>query len=99
MCRNIRTLHHFDPPATGEEVGASALQYVRKLSGMRAPSRANQVPFDRAVEKVTAATLELLGALEPHGPPRVREEEQRKAALRGQRREERLRARLTRAPA
>lgn len=99
MCRNIRTLHHFDPPATGEEVAASALQYVRKVSGMRVPSRTNQMQFERAVERVTAATLDMLGALEGHGPPRTREEERRKALARGEQREQRLRARLTRAPA
>lgn len=98
MCRNIRTLHHFDPPATGEEVTASALQYVRKVSGMRVPSRTNQVAFDRSVERVTTATLELLGALEVHGPLRTREAERLKAVERGERREQRLRERLARAP-
>jgi hypothetical protein len=83
MCRAIRTLHHFEPPATAEEIRASALQYVRKLSGMRAPSRANQAAFDRAVERVVAATEALLGALEAHGPPRDRAVEREKAIRRG----------------
>ncbi len=83
MCRAIRTLHHFEPPATAEEIQASALQYVRKLSGMRAPSRANQAAFDRAVAQVVAATTELLGALEAHGPPRDRAAEREKAIRRG----------------
>jgi hypothetical protein len=60
MCRNIRTLHHFAPPATEEEIQASALQYVRKLSGMREPSRANEAAFERAVREVTRVTQELL---------------------------------------
>jgi len=87
MCRNIRTLHHFEPPATPEEMRASALQYVRKLSGMRQPSRANQAAFDRAVERVVLATAELLGTLESHGPPRDREVEREKARARGAARE------------
>jgi hypothetical protein len=99
MCRNIRTLHHFDPPATPEEIEASALQYVRKVSGMRIPSRANELQFARAVERVAAVTLELLGGLEAHGSPRNREEERRKSAVRGERREEQLRTRIPRAPA
>lgn len=93
MCRNIRLLHHFEPPATREEIRASALQYVRKLSGMREPSHANAKAFERAVEKVTKATLELFDALEVHGPPRSREEEKRKAKARGLKREQQLRAR------
>jgi hypothetical protein len=87
MCRNIKTLHHFEPPATEEEVRASALQYVRKLSGYRAPSRENQAAFDRAVERVTEATRELLASLSAHGPPRDREAERLKAIQRGVRRE------------
>ncbi|MEW5741206.1 MAG: DUF2277 domain-containing protein [Myxococcota bacterium] len=94
MCRNIKTLHHFEPPATREEVHASALQYVRKLSGMREPSKVNRAAFERAVEQVTKATLELFDALEVHGPPRSREEEALKAKARGREREARLRARL-----
>ena len=94
MCRNIKTLHHFEPPASLDEVSASALQYVRKLSGMNAPSKANKAAFDRAIEKVTRATLELFDALEVHGPPRSREEERLKAIERGKKREAQLRARF-----
>jgi hypothetical protein len=86
MCRNIKTLHHFEPPATREEVQASALQYIRKLTGMRAPSRANQAAFDAAVEAVTRVTLDLFDHLEAHGPPRSREVEREKAVLRFKRR-------------
>jgi hypothetical protein len=86
MCRSIKTLHHFEPPATPEEVRASALQYVRKLSGMRAPSRANRDAFDAAVDAVTRATLALFDALEVHGPPRSREVEHAKAVERFKRR-------------
>jgi hypothetical protein len=94
MCRNIKTLHHFEPPATEEEIRASALQYVRKLSGMAHPSKANQAAFDRAVEKITDITLKLFDTLEVHGPPRTREAERAKAVVRGQKREAQLRARL-----
>jgi hypothetical protein len=87
-------LHHFEPPATREEVEASALQYVRKLSGMQHASRANQKAFDRAVDKVTRATLELFDALVVHGPPHTREGEKEKAVARGKKREEQLRARV-----
>jgi hypothetical protein len=79
MCRNIKTLANFDPPATGEEIRASALQFVRKLSGMNRPSRANQAAFDRAVEEVTAAAERLVSSLTIAAPPRNREEEARKA--------------------
>ncbi len=82
MCRNIRTLHNFQPPATDEEVRASSLQYVRKLSGFAKPSRANEVVFARAVEKVTRASQELLGALVTNAPPRDRETEKLKALAR-----------------
>ena len=92
MCRNIRTLHHFKPPATKEEIHASALQYVRKLSGMREPSKANEAAFERAVEEVARITHELFHALEVHGPPRNREAERRKAQLRWKQREARIRA-------
>jgi len=98
MCRNIRTLHHFDPPATPEEIRASAIQFVRKLSGVQKPSKANEKAFDRAVEKVMKATVELFDALEVHGPPRDREEEKKKAQLRGLKREQQLRARLLATP-
>lgn len=89
MCRNIRTLHHFEPPATEEEIRASALQYVRKLSGYTAPSRGNQAAFDRAVGRVTDATRELLASLIAQGPPRDRETERLKAIQRGVQRERR----------
>jgi len=79
MCRNIRTLANFEPPATEEEIRASALQFVRKLSGTHKPSRANQTAFDRAVDEVTAAAQRLLSALTTNAPPRNREEETRKA--------------------
>jgi hypothetical protein len=94
MCRNIRTLHHFEPPATPEEIRASAIQFVRKLSGMPRPSKANEKAFERAIEKVTRATEELFESLEVHGPPRSREEEKRKAKERGVKRDQQLRARL-----
>lgn len=98
MCRNIKTLHHFEPPATREEVRASALQYVRKLTGMREPSKSNKAAFDRAVAEVEACTLRLFDALEVHGPPRSREAEAQKAKARGQQRDARLRARLLAQP-
>jgi hypothetical protein len=75
MCRNIRTLHNFEPPATEEEIRASALQYVRKVSGTSKPSRANAEAFDRAVDEVTAATVKLLGDLVTAAPPKDREVE------------------------
>ncbi|HVY41448.1 MAG TPA: DUF2277 domain-containing protein [Hyphomicrobiaceae bacterium] len=82
MCRNIKTLHNFDPPATDEEVRASALQFVRKLSGFTRPSKANQAAFDRAVNQVAEAAHELLGSLVSNGPPRDREVEAMKAKAR-----------------
>jgi hypothetical protein len=93
MCRNIKTLHHFKPPATRDEVGASALQYVRKLSGMNQPSKANQAAFDKAVEKITNVTLQLFDELEVQTPFRSREEEKLKAIERGKKREQQMRAR------
>ena len=72
MCRNIKTLHNFEPPASEDEIRASALQFVRKLSGSNRPSRANEAAFELAVEKVTAAARELLRDLVSHGPPRDR---------------------------
>ena len=96
MCRNIKTLHHFEPPATKEEVRASALQYVRKLTGMNAPSKANQKAFDSAVDEITALTLRLFDSLEVQSPPRSREEEKLKAAERGRKREVLLRAKYAR---
>ena len=82
MCRNIRTLHNFDPPATTEEMHASALQYVRKISGTTKPSRANEAAFDRAVEEIAAITERLLGELVTSAPPRNRETEAAKARAR-----------------
>lgn len=86
MCRNIRTLANFDPPATTEEIRASALQFVRKLSGTTRPSRANEEAFNRAVEEVAAAAQRLLDALESRGAPRNREQEAEKARERARRR-------------
>jgi hypothetical protein len=82
MCRNIKTLANFEPPATYEEVRASALQFVRKLSGMHHPSRANQEVFSRAVDEVTAAATRLVESITTSAPPRDREEERRKAQAR-----------------
>jgi len=82
MCRNIRQLHNFEPPATDDEVQASALQYVRKISGSTKPSQANQAAFDRAVEEVAAATTRLLEHLVTNAPPKNREEEAAKAKAR-----------------
>jgi hypothetical protein len=79
MCRSIKTLHNFEPPATDEEIRASALQFVRKLSGFARPSKANQPAFERAVEQVTRAAHELLDSLVSNGPPRDREVEAAKA--------------------
>ena len=79
MCRNIRTLANFEPPATNDEIRASALQFVRKLSGTTNPSRANEEVFNRAVEEVTAAATRLVSSLRTTAPPRTREEERRKA--------------------
>jgi hypothetical protein len=82
MCRNIKTLHNFAPPASDEEIRASAIQFVRKLSGFTRPSKANEEAFDRAVEKVTAAAHELLDSLVTTAPPRDREIEAAKARAR-----------------
>jgi hypothetical protein len=79
MCRNIKTLHNFKPPATDEEIRASALQFVRKLSGFARPSLANEQAFDRAVEQVTQAAHRLLDSLVTNAPPRDREVEALKA--------------------
>jgi len=86
MCRNIRTLFHFDPPATEEEIRASALQFVRKLSGFRKPSRANEAAFERAVDEVSEAASRLLAALTASGPARDRETEAAKARARARER-------------
>ena len=90
MCRNIRTLHNFDPPATDEEITASALQYVRKVSGFTRPSRANAEVFDAAVDEVAGITRRLLARLVSNAPPKSREEEARKARERWRRRAERI---------
>jgi hypothetical protein len=86
MCRNIKTLANFEPPATSDEVRASALQFVRKLSGATHPSRANEVAFNSAVDEVTAVAERLIQSLQTKAPPRNREEETRKARDRSQKR-------------
>jgi hypothetical protein len=82
VCRNIRTLHNFDPPATDDEIRAACLQFVRKISGSTRPSRANQAAFDCAVDDVTAAARQLLDSLTTSAPPRDREVEAEKARAR-----------------
>jgi len=82
MCRNIKTLHNFKPPATEEEIRASSIQFVRKLSGFTKPSKANEEAFNRAVEQVTQAATELLDSLVTTAPPRDREVEAAKARAR-----------------
>jgi hypothetical protein len=82
MCRNIRTLHNFEPPATEEEIHASSLQYVRKISGSAKPSQANQEVFDRAVEEIADVTRRLLDGLVTNAPPKDREVEAAKAKAR-----------------
>jgi hypothetical protein len=84
MCRNIRTLHNFDPPATREEIHAAAMQYVRKVSGATKPSQANQAAFDAAIAEVAAATTRLLDGLSTTAPPKNREQEAAKARARAQ---------------
>jgi len=79
MCRNIKTLANFEPPATDDEIRASALQFVRKLSGTNRPSRTNEAAFNRAVLEVTEAARRLIHSLETSAPPRNRDEEARKA--------------------
>ena len=86
MCRNIRTLHNFEPPASEEEIEAAALQFVRKISGSTKPSKANQPAFDLAVDKVSDVVRELLDALHTSVPPRNREVEAEKARQRAARR-------------
>jgi hypothetical protein len=83
MCRNIKTLANFQPPATPDEIRASALQFVRKLSGMNRPSRANEAAFNRAVDEVTQSAEQLISSITISAPPRNREEEARKAQERG----------------
>ena len=84
MCRNIKTLANFEPPASGDEIRASALQFVRKLSGTNKPSRANEEAFNRAIIEVTEAAERLSRSLTTNAPPRNREEEARKARERAQ---------------
>jgi hypothetical protein len=86
MCRNIRTLYNFEPPATHEEVHDAALQYVRKISGFTKPSQANEAAFERAVEAVTAASARLLDELVTTAPPKNREEEAAKKRMRWEQR-------------
>jgi len=86
MCRNIKTLANFAPPATDEEIRASALQFVRKLSGSNRPSRANEAAFERAVDEVADAARRLIHSLSTSAPPRNREEEARKATERSRER-------------
>jgi hypothetical protein len=86
MCRNIRTLFNFEPPATEDEIRASALQFVRKLSGFAHPSRANEAAFNRAVDEVSEAARHLLGALETASPAKDREVEAMKARARAKER-------------
>ena len=86
MCRNIKTLANFEPPATDDEIRASALQFVRKLSGTTRPSRANEEAFERAVDEVTQAADRLIRSLETNAPPRDRDEEMRKAKERSRKR-------------
>lgn len=86
MCRNIRTLYNFEPPASQDEVRAAALQYVRKVSGYTKPSQANQTAFQAAVDEIAAATAGLLESLETSAPPKDREEEAAKAKARSAKR-------------
>jgi hypothetical protein len=86
MCRNIKTLHNFNPPATDEEIRASSLQFVRKLSGFTRPAKANEDAFNRAVDQVTQAAHELLNSLVTNAPPRDREVEAIKARARSAKR-------------
>jgi hypothetical protein len=86
MCRNIRTLHNFEPPATEDEVRAAAEQYVRKISGASKPSKANEAAFERAVDAVAEASMQLLGELVTSAPPRNREVEAERARARARER-------------
>ena len=86
MCRNIRVLYNFEPPATAEEVRAAATQYVRKISGFSKPSRVNEAAFERAVDEVSAASARLLDSLETTAAPKDREREAAKARARAEKR-------------
>ena len=90
MCRNIRVLHHFEPPTTKDEMRAAALQYVRKVSGTTKPPAADEASFERAVDEVTRATEKLLTVLHARGPARTREGEKEKARARWKKREARI---------
>lgn len=90
MCRNIKTLYNFVPPVTEDEIRAAALQYVRKISGFNKPSKVNEAVFNEAVNRITAASRNLLNMLETDSPPRDRETEAAKAKIRGLRRVERI---------
>lgn len=89
MCRNIRVLHHFEPPTTEGEIRDAALQYVRKVSGLNAPPQVDRETFERAVAEIAESTSKLLGALSSRGPVRTREGEREKARIRWARRAER----------
>lgn len=86
MCRNIKTLYNFEPPATEDEIRDAALQYVRKISGYRKPSKVNEAAFNAAVDEIAAASVVLLDSLETSAPPKDRENERAKAKLRSARR-------------
>jgi hypothetical protein len=86
MCRNIKTIYNFEPPASEDEIHAAAVQYVRKISGFNRPSKANEAAFAAAVEAVAAASRDLLAALETNAPPRNRDEEAARAKARSARR-------------
>ncbi|MBQ0961847.1 DUF2277 domain-containing protein [Ideonella sp. 4Y11] len=90
MCRNIKTLFNFEPPATELEIRDASLQFVRKLSGFAVPSQANEAAFDQAVEQVAAAARTLIASLVTHAPPKDRVEEARKARARGEQRRQRM---------
>lgn len=90
MCRNIRVLHHFEPPTTPEEIRAAALQYVRKVSGLNKPSQADEATFNAAIDRVTAATEQLISSLSVRGEARTREREKERARLRWSKRQVRL---------
>jgi hypothetical protein len=94
MCRNIRVLHHFKPPTTPDEIQAAALQYVRKVSGMREPSKEALAPFEKAVAQIATATARLLEGLPEHGEPRTRDGEKEKAKARWERREAQMRTQM-----
>ena len=92
MCRNIRLLHHFEPPTTEDEIRDAALQFVRKVTGVNAPSKADQEAFERAVDEVAASTKKVLTSITTRGPARTREGEREKARDRWVRREVRIRS-------